>query len=414
MSDLDIRTVDDWEAAHFEVIVDPLIYRMGQIFLQGAREARSEQSVDWPVLAQDLGALITFFDLLILHERLPALNYTDTFDIGLNFSESLGGLVNRGDQKLLSVDVQYGPYMTTKEAAVEQLRSRIAEGPFVDASVAREILSTIAAVDYRWNPDLLGLEAELPPNQQELARFLLGILVFAGYAQQCGASHVLSPRRSAITAAVGLRSWPGENTEATAFAELARRVQDGGEGWRQRDVPWTPSFLPFLLSQVDPYRTSSSVLLEKAKELGQSRSVQRYRELRAAILSDDNQTSAEATAELEVVAHQLARDMGSSRRELAFTHDVTVEILPTAVGVVAPAIGGAAIAGPVGALVGGLAGAVGTAPLRAVQERLWGWVIDRLPFISARKLLSRAVRAEVDLGSGGELASKLRTVWETT
>jgi hypothetical protein len=44
----------------------------------------------WQAIANDLGGLVSFFDLLILHEQLPAFNYTDTFDIGLNFHDPLG------------------------------------------------------------------------------------------------------------------------------------------------------------------------------------------------------------------------------------------------------------------------------------------------------------------------------------
>jgi hypothetical protein len=415
--DLTIATVDDWKVLReqrLDVIVDPLVYRIGQLFLEGVRAGGDEPDTRWRVIGQDLGALATFFDLLVMHERLAAFNYTDTFDMGLSFSDSLGGLVNRGDQKVLSIDVAYDAYMATKAAAVEQFRNRLADGPFITAPVAQQILSTITAVDYKWTPDLLGLQQELAPDQHQLARFLVGILVFAGYAQQSGASHVLSPRRSALTAAIGLRTWQGDATEASVFAEIARRVDDAGEGWVQRDVPWTPSFLPLLISRVDPYRVDPAVLVEEAKELSDTRAVRRYRDLRRRLLSEDEDQSADAREELERIADDLAGELGSSRRELGATHDVMVEVLPGAVGVVAPAVGGALVAGPVGALVGGLVGVVGAATLKPVQERLWGWVIDRLPFVSARKLLSRATREEFQARVDGKLASDLRAVWETT
>lgn len=63
------------------------------------------------------------------------------------------------------------------------------------------------AIQYEWEPSLEELEEELPDTGQvRLARFLLGQLVFAGYAQQTGAPHVLAPRRSLMLATVGLRS----------------------------------------------------------------------------------------------------------------------------------------------------------------------------------------------------------------
>jgi hypothetical protein len=49
--------------------------------------------------------------------------------------------------------------------------------------------------------------------------------------------------------------------------------------------------------------------------------------------------------------------------------------------------------------------------LRSVQQRLFGWVLDQLPFYSARKLLTRAVRT--DLESRTQLKNQLRVAWET-
>ncbi|RPJ62321.1 MAG: hypothetical protein EHM23_03635 [Acidobacteria bacterium] len=45
------------------------------------------------------------------------------------------------------------------------------------------------------------------------------------------------------------------------------------------------------------------------------------------------------------------------------------------------------------------------------SERLWGWCVDRLPFRSARKLLTRSVRAEQKMQR--DLGGHLRVVWET-
>src|SRR5215469_14616204 len=46
-----------------------------------------------------------------------------------------------------------------------------------------------------------------------------------------------------------------------------------------------------------------------------------------------------------------------------------------------------------------------------LARRLFAWVLDRLPFYSARKLLIRAVRS--DLASSTQLPDKLQVVWET-
>lgn len=56
------------------------------------------------------------------------------------------------------------------------------------------------------------------------------------------------------------------------------------------------------------------------------------------------------------------------------------------------------IGGPPGGFIGGLAGAVAPEMLKPATERLWGSVIDQLPFISARKLLTRSALAEAERG----------------
>ena len=102
--------------------------------------------------------------------------------------------------------------------------------PFVPKAAADEILATLAAVQYEWEPNLEDLEPELRgPDEARLARYLLGQLVFSGYAQQTGAPHVLAPKRSLMLAAVGLRTaGAGMSSEAAIYEELARRFRSAG------------------------------------------------------------------------------------------------------------------------------------------------------------------------------------------
>jgi hypothetical protein len=416
MYELTIVAQSDWaelQQRGLRVIVDPFIYRIGQIFLGGSYAAGDEKETRWHAVERDLGALVSFFDLIVLNDQLPAFNYTDTFDVGLNFDDSLGSLVNRGDKTLVSVDVQYQAYTMAKEAAVQQLRSRLADGPFVPASTARDILTSLDAVEYEWEPNLLGLEHELPGQDDvKLARFLGGVLVFAGYAQQTGAPHVLAPRRSRLIAGAGIGA-ERANQEAQVYKKLRETIRDAGSGWREEDLPWTPSFLPFLLSQMKPGE-GPDILLERAKNLRGKPSVQRYRKLREALISEDAGASADARLELTRVANEMTLALGSNRQELECTGHVFVEVLPKAfgqaVGPIAGAAAGAYLAGPYGAIAGGIAGLVGEEALKSIHDRLWGWVLDRLPFISARKLLTRSVKAEHELRN--ELGTKLRATWE--
>jgi hypothetical protein len=159
------------------------------------------------------------------------------------------------------------------------------------------------------------------------------------------------------------------------------------------------------------YREGPSILLERAKELRGSPAIAHYRTLREKLTAEDALRSGEAKAELSAAADAVARSLDSSRPELEWFGHVIVEVLPRAIGVVSGALVGGLAAGPDGAMLGGLAGVVGEEALRPVQDKLWGWFLDKIPFRSARKILARSVRAEIDLRQKFE--PHLRTVWET-
>jgi hypothetical protein len=132
-----------------------------------------------------------------------------------------------GDKTLVHVDVEHHMYRAAKEAAIAQLRIRLKEGPFVPKATADELLATLAALQYEWEPSLEALEPELPgPDHVRLARFLLGQLVFSGYAQQTGAPHVLAPKRSMMLATVGLRTAGARGIRRPRFT----RSWEGGSG----------------------------------------------------------------------------------------------------------------------------------------------------------------------------------------
>lgn len=165
MQELAIADASAWPALRdrrLDVIVDPVIYRLGQIFLSGRASSGSRKDEYEEALSNDVGALVSFFDLLVLHEQLPAFNYTSTFDMGLNFDDSLGAVVNSEQQIVVPVDVQWEAYSTTKTAAIDQFRQQMSEGPFVPERAAQDILASIRQIEYSWEPNLEGLEAELP------------------------------------------------------------------------------------------------------------------------------------------------------------------------------------------------------------------------------------------------------------
>lgn len=243
---------DDLVTRGLDLIVDPMVLRTGQFFLEGAPSDVTAADRKWSVIEQDLGALAAFFDLLVLRQRFPAFNYEDTFDPGPNVGDPLGDLVNsEGDKVLFHIDVEYHMYRQAKAAALDELQGAIARGGVMTEAVANEILRTLESTRYEWAPSLEQLEDRLlDAREQRIARFLLGQLVFAGYAQQTGAPHVLSPGRSRLATAVGMGARKADaRDEGALYDELGRRSRSIDGGWRVRELPWTPTFLPYLVSQ---------------------------------------------------------------------------------------------------------------------------------------------------------------------
>jgi hypothetical protein len=421
--DLTISQTQDWNGLlekNVNVIVDPAIYRIGQIFLEGRLDDSDYSNAQWQAVANDVAGLANFFDLIVLHDRLPAFNYAATFDFNFHGRNKLSELVNQQQQIILDVDVKLGAYMEAKQGALEQLAKRASSGRLISDVATRDILTALTEIEYRWEPDLQGLEDELRKDQDQVrvARFLLGVLLFGGYAQQSGAPHTLSPRRSKLIAEAGLRIKESSQTaEDELYDELGRRFRDAGEGWRDEELPWTPTFLPFMLERLDdPYRQGPDTLLKEAVKLRNSEAIQEYRKLRADVLAPDNsEKQQEARRKLKEAAGRVSQHLGTDWQALGRTRHFLVGVFPKAIGAAAGGALGAALGGPIGAPigagVGGLAGVVGEEALKPVHARLWGWVIDRLPYRSASKLLTRSILD--DYKKRKDLAKTLHTVWKT-
>lgn len=411
---------DDLATRGLDVVIDPLVLRTGQLFLEGSPADAELADRRWAAIEEDIGALVAFFDLVVLRRQFPAFNYEDAFDPGPNIGDPLGSLVNSGGDKILfHVDVEHQMYRQAKAAALDELERTINGGGGVTEGVADEIVRTTAAVQYEWSPSLERLEEDLTSvRDKRVGRFLLGQLVFAGYAQQTGAPHVLSPGRSRLAAAVGIGAPKADRGhEADVYDELRRRSLAAGDSWRLRQLPWTPSFLPYLVHQTESkrFRVGPDLLLQQAKDLRETPALERYRTLSRELLSTENENSRDASATLTAAADAVARSLGSQRKELGTLRRLAVDLLPAAAG----ALGGATVAGPLGAAGGIVVGEAGKAIGKLVVEkvtesardRLFGWYLDGLTNRSARKLLVRAMRADLDIQ--GSLAKELRIIWES-
>src|SRR6266487_1252045 len=163
-----INNIGEWaqlSSKGLDVVVDPLVFRLGQLFLEGKQGGPDR----WPAIESDIGAVVAFFDLLVLHDQLPAFNYPDTFyttdtdysrdeqDLTATWEarDGLGKVLNtRGDQTLVHVDIEHIMYREAKAAAIHQLAMRLHEGPIASEAATVEILKMLDAVKYGWEPRL--------------------------------------------------------------------------------------------------------------------------------------------------------------------------------------------------------------------------------------------------------------------
>lgn len=128
-----IEKEEHWQALAdqgLQTVVDPMVYRCGELFLKSARGV-ADPDETWKLLDANVHAIGMFFDALILEERLPVFNYGDTFDFKLNFDSRTLSRINEEDKDgpvLFDVDVKYDPYDKVRSAALVELR-KLYQGP---------------------------------------------------------------------------------------------------------------------------------------------------------------------------------------------------------------------------------------------------------------------------------------------
>lgn len=183
-----------------------MILRAGELFLRGAAGAR-DLAAAWDLLTKSIHAIGTFFDRLILDDRLPVFNYADTFDLVQNFNGRALAQVNATEEILFDVDVRHGANHDVKSAALSELRTLYGGAEArVEAQDLRAILGELSASGYAWYPKLDGLVLR-DGEEERLAAFILGGLIFGAYAQLAGTSHLMQPKRSRSGEARDYRAW---------------------------------------------------------------------------------------------------------------------------------------------------------------------------------------------------------------
>lgn len=378
----------DWQKIHpSDVVIDPMVLRYGEVFLAGARAAGERAHTKWRAIAGDVGGLVLFFDQIMLRERIPVFNYGDTFDAGLNLAGRVLAGVNRIEEILVEVDVQYEPYRLAKSAALDQVRDVLEDrGPVPEDDLSRELIRQLSVLEYDWNPNVaeLGLQDK---RQQRLASFLVGGLVFGAYAQQTGAPHVLQPKRSRLFTALSLRSENATDLfDEKLFGELAKVVR--ASGGTAGEMP-TLSFVPTLLARGSAGETATD-LLERALAFRSLPTMREYRRQLAVLFAEwagEGRITQQTRRSLKRLTDRVARELGVSSDDLATAKLSAVQL----------AAGGVPLDVEV--------------DLSKAGKSLWGWVFPGLISRGSRKLLARA---SADQSEYVDIAKALRSRWART
>ena len=305
---LTVTTAGDWAEVRRRgllTVVDPMVYRTGEMFLRGRKATGSNDGARavWSALSQNVDGLMLFFDELMLHDQLPIFDYSATVDDppGMEMPEIVA-LVNERSEVLVQVSVGYEASVAARQPAVDQL---VALQP-VDDALADAVVSELSAFDYRWRPMLPELGV-LDERARAIATFRYGALLFAQYAAELSdewapldqqPEHVLQPKRSRLLLATALAPDGGLGIEEAQLFDRLRTVESNPQsGIRGDEVQRAPTFLPYLLSKGP---RSPRDLLRIALEERGSGEVRSYRELLARVRA-------------ELAAGQIARDPGRAR-----------------------------------------------------------------------------------------------------
>lgn len=311
--DIDEHTAVAWQrfadAARF--VPDPMILRAGEVFANGATGAAALGRPDMEVreaLRDNIAGLIEFFDMLVIYDRVPLINYQLSFDIN-SLPTQLATLLG---PKALPVSIRHEAYAEIKSGALAALstidRHRISEFGYQ--------LAELDALRYDWRPQLDQPRSEGWPGQPEAldgptlraAQFLLGGLIFSGFAQASLTDHVIQPKRSrfflALTAGPSQGAGVTRADEEAIFADA--RAALAGTAARTQRLDALPPVLPYLLAKAPPDVTAGD-LLKRALDFSNTKDGDAFR--KAALLVRGDGVAAARTADLAKAARAEALAM---------------------------------------------------------------------------------------------------------
>ena len=313
--DITIQTDADWEklrAEKMSAIVDPMIVRSADLWLRG-RSGQTDDQVPqvWAALDKNIDSLEAFFDAFILSERLPLVDYGTTFDSNIGFEpKSLYRRVNEqaGEAVLRNVHVCGQASEAARADSLDKLKA--GRPGKIEAALRKTIKEEFSAFDHQWRPDLEDL-GRLSEEQQMVARFQYGLLLFGYFSTKAQVGHVVQSKRARVFSS----GVTGASAAYEFDAELRQHLKEVIESESRKggvvlDVPAAPALLSYLLSK-QPKNTGE--LFREAVKLRGRKEIKEYGHWRSEIVSRWQrlaQISAETEADFRKAVRGALRQLG--------------------------------------------------------------------------------------------------------
>lgn len=401
MEQLDVteHTVKAWGAyrAKFGFVPDPMILRAGEVFLNGSTGSAQLGPSGFPVwyvLQENIAGIVDFFDMIAIYDHIPLINYWDTFD-RMSLAQSIERLL---PEKLCKVEIGSEVYNSIKEGALLNLATL--DPAALPAAGTASALREMAIFGYDWKPglafptsntavSLAGQKFEgLDAQTKEVARFLLGGLIFSGFAQASRTRHYIQPKRSRLY--LGLTASSGQigNLSAQEENEIFSGAEAAlaGDKVEIRHLAAVPPILPYLLAQ-KPRPEKPADLLTSALEFPYSRVGRNYLKAVRAIREDG--IDARQIEDLSQREHKAALDYLAPYSKLDANRSSPLDVKLKS------------------ELIGLPPGAEATFKL-GIPSWLKIWWNDKVPFGGMHKMFRRMWMAKE---SYDDLSTKLHNIW---
>lgn len=383
-----IHNTADWQALKekgLNLVTDPMVLRCGELFLSGASAAK-DKAATWQLLSKNIHSISTFFDALILNEQIPIFDFEATFMDQLHgFNDRVLTRINQFQEILIDVRVGYQVYEATKSAGIEELKKLYTTGetPKITKAFAEDIINELSVADYQWAPHLFEIEDQLESEEEKkLARFLLGGLIFTGYAQELEGHHLLQPKRSSLFLAASFQTATADYTiEEHLFQKLKDYANTPSD-----EIPWTPTFFPYLLTKVN----SLEDMLKEVVKLRNSGMVQDYKGWLEDVYQDWEKDAGRIAASRQREVLKIAEAI---KKEIEKSVKLSVSKIITLIVDVVTQKFGFSSAGDV----------------YSVGEELFGWALSNIPGKRYQKLLTKAIVADNEYKL---LDARVKQIWE--